>query len=119
LFAQEIKIQKVVVGDNATEVAIKIISETCKGRGFSISSQVHFCDNHFLSSHGREIENCADGIGVLLIHPMKTFLSKEVAFYVHYLKLKTVNIRSLQTFASKSSIETLTQGNWNFKKLIF
>lgn len=73
-FARRANISKVLLGQNGTRMSCRLISDTSKGRGFSLPFTLSYIDNH----HG----------DVLLLHPMRYFLSKEVAFYNFHHKLE-------------------------------
>lgn len=82
-FARKNKFQKVLLGQNGTRMASKLISETSKGRGGSLPFILDFVDKHYED--------------VQLLNPMRNLISKEVGFYNYYNHLEILKIRKLWT----------------------
>eukprot|EP00002_Diphylleia_rotans_P003758 TRINITY_DN12647_c0_g1_i1.p1 TRINITY_DN12647_c0_g1~~TRINITY_DN12647_c0_g1_i1.p1 ORF type:complete len:433 (+),score=85.44 TRINITY_DN12647_c0_g1_i1:82-1380(+) len=86
----------VMKGDTATRLAIRTISETCKGRGFSVPLQVGHSDPRFQ--------------GVNFVQPLRDFLVKEVTYYNKLHNLETFFIPTMGTkLPPKSSINLLAE----------
>lgn len=90
----------IFLGESSTRQAIKMISMTSKGRGFSAALDVG-------------VENSMSYKDVAVIRPMKDMLGKEIAFYnrnhgIAKNVMQTTNFTTKAT--SKSSIERLTEG---------
>jgi cytoplasmic tRNA 2-thiolation protein 2 len=77
-YARNRGIKKILVGNNGTRLASKLMSDTSKGRGYQLPSKLSFIDVHH-----KDVE---------ILRPMKNFFSKDVAFFNYYLKLKTTPI---------------------------
>jgi tRNA(Ile)-lysidine synthase TilS/MesJ len=73
-FARRNKFEKVMLGQNGTRLSSKLISDTSKGKGFSLPFSLAFVDNHHKD--------------VVLCHPMRNFLAKEVGIYNYWKKLE-------------------------------
>ncbi|CAM0139613.1 unnamed protein product [Umbelopsis sp. WA50703] len=89
----------IFLGESSTRQAIKMISMTSKGRGFSAALDVG-------------VENSVSYKDVAVIRPMKDMLGKEIAFYNrnHGIAKNVIQTTNFTTKAtSKSSIERLTE----------
>ncbi|KAJ3129543.1 Cytoplasmic tRNA 2-thiolation protein 2 [Nowakowskiella sp. JEL0407] len=84
-----------LMGCNATRLAIRIISQTSKGRGFALPIDI-----------ATETDYYKD---VVVLRPMKEILSKEVGLYNHYNNVKFAAIKNAATGKSKHSIDRLTE----------
>ncbi|KAJ9082487.1 Cytoplasmic tRNA 2-thiolation protein 2, variant 2 [Entomophthora muscae] len=94
--ARESKCSMLLLGDSATRIAIKTISLTSKGRGFSLPFEV------------AAESSCYEGLSI--IRPMRDNLSKEVALYNHHTQLYHPSIKSiLYKTKPKASIDRITE----------
>ncbi|KAI8813537.1 hypothetical protein BJ742DRAFT_788629 [Cladochytrium replicatum] len=94
--AREENCQAMLLGDNATRLAIRVISQTSKGRGFSLPLEIAG-DTNF---HG----------DVIVTRPLREILSKEVAFFNHYEGIEFIARPKLTTgMPAKQSIDRLTE----------
>ncbi|KAG2180005.1 hypothetical protein INT43_003792, partial [Umbelopsis isabellina] len=97
--AKKEKCDFIFLGESSTRQAIKMISMTSKGRGFSAALDVG-------------VENSISYKDVAVIRPMKDMLGKEIAYYnrnhgIAKNVMQTTNFTTKAT--SKSSIERLTE----------
>ncbi|KAJ2996112.1 Cytoplasmic tRNA 2-thiolation protein 2 [Globomyces sp. JEL0801] len=84
----------IFLGDNSTLLAIRVISNTSKGRGLNLPSDM-------------AVETVIDDM--LVVRPIRDILAKEVAFYNRYRNLEHFLHPSLTTtMNSKASIDKLT-----------
>ncbi|KAJ3081706.1 Cytoplasmic tRNA 2-thiolation protein 2 [Quaeritorhiza haematococci] len=86
------------VGDNATRIAIKAISQTSKGRGYSMPLDI-----------GNEAAWFTD---VTILRPLKEVLSKEIGIFNHYqsIQIHPAATTSVTTkMPAKASIDRLTE----------
>ena len=100
--ARKLKCQKIFTAENATRMAIKIMSLTSKGRGYTLPFETTFQDDRFP--------------GVLLLRPMKDTLSKEVGIFNNLHKISSLALPSFTTLDPnpKASIDHLTEGQLLF-----
>lgn len=86
--AQALGFTKVFVGDNATSLAVSLLSSVSQGRGAHVASRVHFKSLH----HQTEI-----------YRPMREILLNEIEAYI--------NINNVSTFQSNNTVqgESITQ----------
>ncbi|KAI9268722.1 hypothetical protein BY458DRAFT_533839 [Sporodiniella umbellata] len=83
-------------GDSATRQAIKMISWTAKGRGYSLPLDI-------------SVDTELRGIGIM--RPMKDMLSKEIGLYNYFSDLLVIPPYNYSTMMpTKSSIDRLTEG---------
>ncbi|CAG8624724.1 956_t:CDS:2, partial [Paraglomus occultum] len=95
-YAQKKNCTRLFLGDSSTRLAIKTISLTSKGRGFSLPLEI-----------AGEVQWFGD---IKVMRPMKDMLSKEIGLYNQFLDLDSVFIPSLTTMLPpKASIERLTE----------
>ena len=88
------------MADTATRQAIKMISMTSKGRGYSIPFDIG-------------VENDTTFPGLTILRPMKDMLSKEIGLYNRFKDLEKYVIPPTDFNTgkpAKSSIERLTEG---------
>ncbi|XP_042294315.1 cytoplasmic tRNA 2-thiolation protein 2 [Sceloporus undulatus] len=87
---------KVMMGDNCTRLAVKLMTNLCLGRGAFLASDTGFLDNR----HG----------DVLFLRPMREYAAKEIAFYNHFFGVPNVFTPALDTKASeRASIHHLIE----------
>mmetsp|Transcript_1298 Transcript_1298/g.1960 ORF Transcript_1298/g.1960 Transcript_1298/m.1960 type:complete len:448 (+) Transcript_1298:568-1911(+) len=98
--AEEGKFTKLVLGDSATRVAVRIISGTCKGRGYAVPTYVLPIDWRSYSDFN---------IGI--VRPLCDVLAKECALYNSFHRIPTLQNTALDTLASSHlwSIDHLTE----------
>jgi cytoplasmic tRNA 2-thiolation protein 2 len=95
-YAQKNGFQYVLTGESASNLAIRVISDVSKGRGYNLPLNVSFNDNRWQ--------------GLNILRPMKDKLAKEIAFYNAIHRLKTVFIPNMTTATPlKSSIDRLVE----------
>jgi cytoplasmic tRNA 2-thiolation protein 2 len=87
------------MGDSSTRQAIKMISLTSKGRGYSLALDIG-------------VENRVSFKDIGIMRPMKDMLSKEIGFYNHFSNVNQYVITT-ENFSTKmpgkSSIGRLTE----------
>ena len=85
-------------------MAIKVISLTSKGRGYTLPLETCLMDNRFPD--------------LKLLRPLKDILSKEIGIFNYYKNIEPIIIPTFTTKAvnPKTSIDHLTEGNFFFKK---
>ncbi|KAJ3266141.1 Cytoplasmic tRNA 2-thiolation protein 2 [Borealophlyctis nickersoniae] len=85
-----------MLGDNSTRVAIRVISQISKGRGFAMPIEV--------ATGARWYED------VIVLRPFRDILSKEIGLYNEYENLTSVHVPTLTTgMPARSSIDRLTE----------
>jgi cytoplasmic tRNA 2-thiolation protein 2 len=95
-FAQQKGFQYVLTGENASNLAIRVISDISKGRGFNLPLTIGFNDSRWK--------------GLNFLRPMKDKLAKEIAFYNAVNRLKPVFVPNITTATPlKSSIDRLVE----------
>ncbi|RUS33500.1 hypothetical protein BC938DRAFT_471355 [Jimgerdemannia flammicorona] len=102
---------RLFLGDTSTRLAIKTISLTAKGRGYSLPLDV-------------ATEDAVSVPGMIVLRPMKDMLSKEVGVYNRFrgLEASVVVAKNFATgVGGRGSIERLTEGGftgegWNGMK---
>ncbi|XP_030831670.1 LOW QUALITY PROTEIN: cytoplasmic tRNA 2-thiolation protein 2 [Strongylocentrotus purpuratus] len=86
---------KVMLGDNGTNLASRVLSGMAQGRGVTVPLEVGFADN-------REGDST-------FVRPLREFPSREVSLYNHLMGVESVCIPTLTTKASQyASINKLT-----------
>ncbi|XP_037321767.2 cytoplasmic tRNA 2-thiolation protein 2 isoform X1 [Pungitius pungitius] len=87
---------KVMLGDNCTRLAIKLLTSISLGRGAQLAQDTGFSDSRYGD--------------VLLVRPMRDYSAKEIAYYNRLFSVPSVFIPSLETKTTdKSSIQRLTE----------
>lgn len=88
---------KVMHGDCATRLSVRLLSNISQGRGGALPYDTGFGDKR----HG----------DVMFIRPMREFMAKEIGLYNFFNKIEQVRIPALGTMAtSHASIDRLTEG---------
>lgn len=94
--ARKTKSSILLLGESSTRIAIKTISLTSKGRGFSLPFEV------------AAEATCYEGLAI--IRPLRDCLAKEIGIYNQYLGLRHPTIPSLSTkLPPKASITRLSE----------
>lgn len=89
-------IPKVMIGDSASRIAVRILSNISQGRGEALSYDTGFID----SRHG----------DIIILRPMREFVAKEVSLYNFFNEVEAVNIPTLATKSGcYASIDRLTE----------
>ncbi|KAI9480418.1 MAG: hypothetical protein EXX96DRAFT_562519 [Benjaminiella poitrasii] len=97
--ARREKCDYIFMADSATRQAIKMISMTSKGRGYSLALDV-------------SVDNQQSFKDLCIMRPMKDMLSKEIGLYNHYTNLDQYIISPLNfstMMPARSSIDRLTE----------
>lgn len=87
------------MADSATRQAIKMISMTSKGRGYSVALDV-------------SVDNTQSFKDLCIMRPMKDMLSKEIGFYNHFANVtqfETLPYNFSTMMPGKTSIDRLTE----------
>ncbi|XP_012275888.1 cytoplasmic tRNA 2-thiolation protein 2 [Orussus abietinus] len=93
---RQLKCNKIFVADNATKLAIRILSNISLGRGAQLPLDVGFVDNRFFD------------IGIL--RPMRDFTKEELLGYLMFHKLTVARHSNLSTEKSSyNTLQTLTE----------
>ncbi|KAI9141507.1 hypothetical protein BKA69DRAFT_1073807 [Paraphysoderma sedebokerense] len=97
LKAKSLGCSRLMLGDSGTRLAIKIISETSKGRGYSLPVDI-----------AGETDWYQD---VIVLRPMKDYILKELGIYNTLNNLETIHIPTFttKTTKSKASIDHITE----------
>ncbi|XP_015584915.1 cytoplasmic tRNA 2-thiolation protein 2-A isoform X2 [Cephus cinctus] len=96
LVAKKLGCNKVFVGDNATDLAIRILSNISVGRGAHLPFDVGFIDNR-----------CPD---IMILRPMRDFTRKELVYYLNFNNLQIIHSPELTTKKDQYvSIQKLTE----------
>ncbi|KAF0983903.1 hypothetical protein FDP41_007818 [Naegleria fowleri] len=83
-FAVEKNFKQVLTGENANRLAIGVLSEISKGRGYTIPLHIQLEDS---SMNGIPTFNPSTDSPITFIRPMKTFLANELAIYIYWFKM--------------------------------
>ena len=94
---------KVLVGDNATRLAVHTLAETGRGRAAVLPLSIAFAQVH---------PAAAAAAVVTTLRPMREMLSKEVGLYLHFANQTPVVLPTLTTKSpsARASIDHLTEG---------
>ncbi|KAG7512739.1 cytoplasmic tRNA 2-thiolation protein 2 [Solea senegalensis] len=87
---------KVMLGDNCTRLAVKLLTSISVGRGAQLAQDTGFSDTRYGD--------------IILVRPMREYSAKEIAFYNHMFSVASVFVPSLDTKSTeKASIQRLTE----------
>ncbi|XP_039995342.1 cytoplasmic tRNA 2-thiolation protein 2 isoform X2 [Xiphias gladius] len=87
---------KLMLGDNCTRLAVKLLTSISLGRGAQLAQDTGFSDSRYGD--------------IILVRPMRDYSAKEVAYYNHMFSVPSVFIPSLDTKKTdKASIQRLTE----------
>lgn len=87
---------KLMLGDNCTRLAIKLLTSISLGRGAQLAQDTGFSDSRYGD--------------IISVRPMRDYSAKEIAHYNHMFNVPSVVIPSLETKTSeKASIQRLTE----------
>uniref|UniRef100_A0AAQ5XZY2 Cytoplasmic tRNA 2-thiolation protein 2 n=1 Tax=Amphiprion ocellaris TaxID=80972 RepID=A0AAQ5XZY2_AMPOC len=87
---------KLMLGDNCTRLAIKLLTSISLGRGAQLAQDTGFSDSRYGD--------------IIAVRPMRDYSAKEIAHYNHMFDVPSVLIPSLETKTSeKASIRGLTE----------
>ncbi|KAG7214364.1 hypothetical protein INR49_023075 [Caranx melampygus] len=87
---------KVMLGDNCTRVAVKLLTSISLGRGAQLAQDTGFSDSRYGD--------------IILVRPMRDYSAKEIAYYNHMFRVPSVFIPGLDTKTTdKASIQRLTE----------
>ncbi|CAK6978449.1 cytoplasmic tRNA 2-thiolation protein 2 isoform X1 [Scomber scombrus] len=87
---------KLMLGDNCTRLAVKLLTSISLGRGAQLAQDTGFSD-------------CRYG-DIITVRPMRDYSSKEIAYYNRLFKVPSVFIAGLDTKTTdKASIQRLTE----------
>ncbi|XP_030297737.1 cytoplasmic tRNA 2-thiolation protein 2 [Sparus aurata] len=87
---------KLMLGDNCTRVAVKLLTSISLGRGAQLAQDTGFSDFRYDD--------------VIFVRPMRDYSAKEIAYYNHMFKVPSVFIPNLDTKKTdKASIQHLTE----------
>ncbi|XP_020493858.1 cytoplasmic tRNA 2-thiolation protein 2 isoform X1 [Labrus bergylta] len=88
---------KLMLGDNCTRLAVKLLTNVSLGRGAQLAQDTGFSDNRYGD--------------IILVRPMRDYSAKEIGLYNHLFNVASVFNPSLETKTSeKASIQRLTEG---------
>ncbi|AWP14505.1 putative cytoplasmic tRNA 2-thiolation protein 2 isoform 2 [Scophthalmus maximus] len=87
---------KVMLGDNCTRLAVKLLTSITLGRGAQLAQDTGFSDARYGD--------------ITLVRPMRDYSAKEIAYYNHMFSVASVFTPSLDTKTTdKASIQRLTE----------
>ncbi|KAM9364589.1 cytoplasmic tRNA 2-thiolation protein 2 isoform 1-T1 [Pholidichthys leucotaenia] len=87
---------KLMLGDNCTRLAVKLLTSISLGRGAQLAQDTGFSDSRYGD--------------IISVRPMRDYSAKEVAYYNHMFNVPCVVIPSLDTkMPDKASIQRLTE----------
>ncbi|XP_040906523.1 cytoplasmic tRNA 2-thiolation protein 2 [Toxotes jaculatrix] len=87
---------KLMLGDNCTRVAVKLLTSISLGRGAQLAQDTGFSDSRYGD--------------IILVRPMRDYSAKEIAFYNYMFSVSSVVIPTLDTKTTdKASIQRLTE----------
>ncbi|KAM6997024.1 cytoplasmic tRNA 2-thiolation protein 2 isoform 2-T2 [Tautogolabrus adspersus] len=88
---------KLMLGDNCTRLAVKLLTNVSLGRGAQLAQDTGFSDSRYGD--------------IILVRPMRDYSAKEIGLYNHLFNVPSVFNPSLETKTSeKASIQRLTEG---------
>ncbi|KAG7999860.1 Cytoplasmic tRNA 2-thiolation protein 2 [Nibea albiflora] len=87
---------KVMLGDNCTRLAVKLLTSISLGRGAQLAQDTGFSDSRYGD--------------IILVRPMRDYSAKEIAYYNRMFTVPSVFIPGLDTMTTdKASIQRLTE----------
>ncbi|XP_026212663.1 cytoplasmic tRNA 2-thiolation protein 2 [Anabas testudineus] len=87
---------KLMLGDNCTRLAVKLLTSISLGRGAQLAQDTGFSDSRYGD--------------IISVRPMRDYSAKEIAYYNHLFNVPSVFIPSLDTkTADKASVQRLTE----------
>ncbi|XP_044068998.1 cytoplasmic tRNA 2-thiolation protein 2 isoform X2 [Siniperca chuatsi] len=87
---------KLMLGDNCTRLAVKLLTSISLGRGAQLAQDTGFSDSRYGD--------------IILVRPMRDYAAKEIAYYNRMFNVRSVFIPSLDTKTTdKASIQRLTE----------
>uniref|UniRef100_A0A8D0APW4 Cytoplasmic tRNA 2-thiolation protein 2 n=1 Tax=Sander lucioperca TaxID=283035 RepID=A0A8D0APW4_SANLU len=87
---------KLMLGDNCTRLAVKLLTSISLGRGAQLAQDTGFSDSRYGDT--------------ILVRPMRDYSAKEIAYYNRMFSVPSVFLPSLDTKTTdKSSIQRLTE----------
>ncbi|XP_056250763.1 cytoplasmic tRNA 2-thiolation protein 2 [Seriola aureovittata] len=87
---------KLMLGDNCTRVAVKLLTSISLGRGAQLAQDTGFSDSRYGD--------------IILVRPMRDYSAKEIAYYNHMFRVPSVFIPGGDTKTTdKASIQRLTE----------
>ncbi|XP_072247654.1 cytoplasmic tRNA 2-thiolation protein 2 [Leuresthes tenuis] len=87
---------KLMLGDNCTRLAVKLLSSISLGRGAQLAQDTGFSDSRYGD--------------IISVRPMREYSAKEIAYYSHMFRVPSVVVPGLDTRApDKASIQRLTE----------
>ncbi|XP_074501750.1 cytoplasmic tRNA 2-thiolation protein 2 [Sebastes fasciatus] len=87
---------KLMLGDNCTRLAVKLLTSISLGRGAQLAQDTGFSDSRYGD--------------IMLVRPMRDYSAKEIAYYNHMFSVPSVFMPSLGTKTKDtSSIQRLTE----------
>ncbi|XP_070772191.1 cytoplasmic tRNA 2-thiolation protein 2 [Enoplosus armatus] len=87
---------KLMLGDNCTRLAVKLLTSISLGRGAQLAQDTGFADSRYGD--------------IILVRPMRDYSAKEIAYYNRMFNVPSVFIPSLDTKTTdKASIQRLTE----------
>uniref|UniRef100_A0A7N9AU61 Cytoplasmic tRNA 2-thiolation protein 2 n=1 Tax=Mastacembelus armatus TaxID=205130 RepID=A0A7N9AU61_9TELE len=87
---------KLMLGDNCTRLAVKLLTSVSLGRGAQLAQDTGFSDSRYGD--------------IISVRPMRDFSTKEIAYYNHIFSVPSVFIPGLDTkTTNKASIQHLTE----------
>ncbi|CAL8254108.1 unnamed protein product [Lota lota] len=87
---------KLMLGENCTRLAVKLLANIAMGRGAQLGVDTAFCDPRYGD--------------IVAVKPMRDYTAKEISLYNYMWNVPSVFIPSLETkTADKSSIQRLTE----------
>uniref|UniRef100_A0A4W6DTE2 Cytoplasmic tRNA 2-thiolation protein 2 n=1 Tax=Lates calcarifer TaxID=8187 RepID=A0A4W6DTE2_LATCA len=87
---------KLMLGDNCTRLAVKLLTSLSLGRGAQLAQDTGFSDSRYGD--------------IILVRPMRDYSAKEIAYYNYMFNVTSVFIPSLDTKTTdKASIQRLTE----------
>lgn len=87
---------KLMLGDNCTRLAVKLLTSISLGRGAQLAQDTGFSDSRYGN--------------IISVRPMRDYSAKEIAYYNHMFSVPSVVVASLDTKTSeKASIQRLTE----------
>eukprot|EP01129_Flabellula_baltica_P008083 TRINITY_DN3180_c0_g2_i3.p1 TRINITY_DN3180_c0_g2~~TRINITY_DN3180_c0_g2_i3.p1 ORF type:complete len:266 (+),score=57.14 TRINITY_DN3180_c0_g2_i3:166-963(+) len=95
--ANYLEIPKIATGETASDMAIKLISSTSKGRGINLRNELSYVE---------DLQDFGD-INVQFIRPLKEFLAEEIAYYYYINKVKTVSLPTINSTIKRAQYRSL------------
>lgn len=104
-------ISKIIIGETASRLAVNAFSSVAKGKGGNLPSDMELCDKRHDGNAPLWCSQIVDSLlDILICRPLRDLLLKELAIYIRYKQLETIDIPNLSTMLpAKSSLNQMAE----------